>query len=55
MGRQLAFLAVIVMFWLSYLDIVKIDASAALGILIMLMPLSTVVLQWYFSGKGDVY
>ncbi|ADN37563.1 conserved hypothetical protein [Methanolacinia petrolearia DSM 11571] len=51
----LTFLAVIVMFWLSYLDIVKIDACAALGILIMLMPLSTVVFQWYFSGKGDVY
>ncbi|WP_421909595.1 hypothetical protein [Methanolacinia petrolearia] len=51
----LTFLAVIVMFWLSYLDIVKIDACAALGLLIMLMPLSTVVFQWYFSGKGDLY
>jgi peptidoglycan/LPS O-acetylase OafA/YrhL len=51
----LTFLVVIVMFWLSYLDLVAIDAFAALGILIMLMPLSTVAFQWYFSRKGDVY
>lgn len=51
----LTFFAVIVMFWLSYLDIVTIDTYAALGILIMLMPLSAVAFQWFFSRKGDVY
>ena len=51
----LTFFAVIVMFWLSYLDIVVIDAYAALGVLVLLMPLSTVAFQWYFSRKGDVY
>lgn len=51
----LTFFAVIVMFWLSYLGIVAIEAYSALGVLIMLMPLSTVVFQWYFSRKGDVY
>ena len=51
----LTFLAVIVMFWLSYLDVVIIKAETALGVLIMLMPLSTVVFQWYFSKKEDVY
>jgi peptidoglycan/LPS O-acetylase OafA/YrhL len=51
----LTFLVVIIMFWLAYLDIVTISTVSALGILIMLMPLSTVAFQWYFSKKGDVY
>lgn len=51
----LTLLAVIVMFWLSYIGIVAIEAYAALGVLIMLMPLSAVAFQWYFSRKGDVY
>jgi len=51
----LTFFAVIVMFWLSYLEIVAIDVYVTLGVLVMLMPLSAVAFQWYFSGKGDVY
>jgi len=51
----LTFFAVIVMFWLSYPGIVAIDAYAAFGVLIILMPLSAVAFQWYFSRKGDVY
>lgn len=51
----LTFFAVIVIFWLSYLKIVAIDAYAATGVLVMLMPLSMVAFQLYFSGKGDVY
>ena len=51
----LTFFVVIVFFWLSYLNIVAIDAYAATGVLVMLMPLSMVAFQLYFSGKGDVY
>ncbi|MBN1432273.1 MAG: hypothetical protein JW931_05830 [Methanomicrobiaceae archaeon] len=51
----LTFFVVIVIFWLSYLDIVVIEAYAAIGTLVLLMPLSTVGFQWYFSRKGDVY
>ncbi|MGD9491436.1 MAG: hypothetical protein AB7V51_07645 [Methanoregulaceae archaeon] len=51
----LTFFTVIVMFWLSYLNIVAIDVYVAMGVLVMLMPLSAVAFQWYFSGRGDVY
>lgn len=51
----LSFLAVIVMFWLSYFSVVELTITAVLGILMFLMPLSAVVFQWYFSKKGDVY
>ncbi|MDD4126613.1 MAG: hypothetical protein PHV39_02860 [Methanomicrobium sp.] len=51
----LAFLSVIVMFWLSYLNVVALTVNAVLGILMLLMPLSAVLFQWYFSKKGDVY
>lgn len=51
----LTFLVVIVMFWLSYLDIFTVQTDSAFGVLILLMPLSAVAFQWYFSKKGDVY
>lgn len=51
----LTFFVVNVMFWLSYIKIVKIDSYVLMGVLILLMPISTVAFQCYFSRKGDVY
>ncbi|MBP2133267.1 putative membrane protein YfcA [Methanomicrobium sp. W14] len=51
----LAFMSVILMFWISYFDLAELTAEAVLGILMLLMPLSAVFFQWYFSKKGDVY
>ncbi|UUX93307.1 hypothetical protein [Methanoplanus endosymbiosus] len=51
----LAYLLVILMFWLSFFEVVALSAEIVLGVLMFLMPLSAVVFQCYFSKKEDVY
>jgi uncharacterized membrane protein YfcA len=51
----LAYLLVILMFWLSFFGIAALSAEAVLGVLMLLMPVSAAVFQWYFSKRGDVY
>jgi len=51
----LAYLLVILMFWLSFFEVVALSAEIVLGVLMFLMPLSAAAFQWYFSKKEDVY
>lgn len=51
----LAYLLVILMFWLSYFGIAALSAEVVLGVLMLLMPVSAAVFQWYFSKRDDVY
>ncbi len=51
----LTYLVIILAFWLSYFKAVTFTVEMITGILIILMPVSTIIFQKYFASKGDVY
>ena len=51
----LTFIVLILIFWLTYFGAVAFTVETVTGILIVLMPVSTIIFQRYFAMKGDVY
>ncbi|MBP5475864.1 MAG: hypothetical protein J6X83_06445, partial [Methanomicrobium sp.] len=51
----LTYLVIILAFWLSYFKAVAFTVEMITGILIILMPVSTIIFQKYFASRGDVY
>jgi len=51
----LTYLVIILAFWLSYFKAVTFTVEMITGLLIILMPVSTIIFQRYFASKGDVY
>lgn len=51
----LTYLVIILAFWLSYFKAVTFTVEMITGILIILMPVSTIIFQKYFASRGDVY
>ncbi|HWQ63285.1 MAG TPA: hypothetical protein VN429_02630 [Methanospirillum sp.] len=51
----LTFLTIVCIGWLSGLKVISIDGASICLLLIILMPVSGMIFQWYFNMKGDVY
>jgi hypothetical protein len=51
----ITFMAVILLFWLDMLDLLKVQASTILGGLMFLMIGTALFFQWYYNRLGDVY
>ncbi len=51
----LTYLIIIILFWATYTGFITISTSTLFLILILVMPVSNAVFQWYYSQKGDVY
>ncbi|GAB7016363.1 hypothetical protein [Methanogenium cariaci] len=49
------FMAVILFFWMDMLDLLKVQISTILGVLMFLMIGSALFFQWYYNRRGDVY
>ncbi len=48
------FLLLFVLFWIDYLELLRLDARAVLLVVAMAMALSARLFQWHFFSKGDV-
>lgn len=51
----LTFLTIVCIGWLSGVKAISIDGASFCLLLIILMPISAMIFQWYFNMKGDVY
>ncbi|MFH0968050.1 MAG: hypothetical protein V1862_10245 [Methanobacteriota archaeon] len=51
----LSFLTVAAIGWLVGTDMIQISGSQICLLLIILMPVSALIFQWYFNTHGDVY
>ncbi|PWR70570.1 hypothetical protein [Methanospirillum lacunae] len=51
----LTYLIIVCIGWLSGVKVIKIDGASICLLLIILMPVSAMIFQWYFNMKGDVY
>jgi len=51
----LTFLVVTCIGWVTGTKVVTIDGSMICLLLIILMPVSAMIFQWYFNRRGDVY
>ncbi len=51
----LTFLTIVCIGWLAGLHVVMIDGTTICLLLIIMMPVSAMIFQWYFNMKGDVY
>ncbi|WP_062399277.1 hypothetical protein [Methanogenium cariaci] len=46
------FMAVILFFWMDMLDLLKVQISTILGVLMFLMIGSALFFQWYYNRRG---
>ncbi len=51
----LTYLTIVCTGWLAGMKVIQIDGATICLLLIILMPVSAMIFQWYFNMKGDVY
>jgi len=51
----LTYLIIVCTGWLAGMKVIEIDGATICLLLIILMPVSAMIFQWYFNMKGDVY
>ncbi|MDI6718960.1 MAG: hypothetical protein QMD46_05055 [Methanomicrobiales archaeon] len=48
------FLLLFVLFWIDYLELIRLETQAVLLVLVLTMALSARLFQWHFFRRGDV-
>ena len=51
----LTYLIIVCTGWLAGMKVLQIDGATICLLLVILMPVSAMIFQWYFNMKGDVY